>query len=689
MRELNVEELSSKRPDVDRDYQTARKYRFLKGIEKKRIQKKTQIFKTFIGVNHLLPLYWIHHGQTGLNRSIGNHSTKTRQEKMNKDDPKRRIHLYLLETLGFGNTKNRQRTNTQVKTSKCPKLHILKKTKSKQVAASEQGTSDSLDYEANPDIPSFQSGQFMSSTVLKKIPIAKRHMDNFGGTNDYGLLSRRGVMLHTDRYQLDFMKSMDSNSQRERLQAGVDYVESVRGNKRKKEMLPHRAEFDLIMGGKQIEFEERFDINREIQKLKAIAMPTHAKDLFHGRGIRLPSNHMSLHPRHPLPNDLEEELSQSAPNPFQHLPHRISEPLQHHLPRMFRDLTSLDRGMNTMSYGSFKKHPRLPSIPPRTESTADGSQQDPRISMFQERRTISNISARLGFQGRLHRDVIPLSRAQSQAPPPAQEQTIKQKNKLITRGVAEQMSSKKPIRNIFIHQARTSQSQEKEQTEGRGPSLSSLENRDTPENLNKSRMSNNFDLLEAEDDDSMDDKHQKSPKDTNLTEPQTHEEQELSQTFNRLNTGSNSYLGYEQLKMQLPKVFSEKQEKFMEEVYNMINSMEAFGIDEFMIMNQLSKTIESLSGKASEAFESIDLVTLPQELKKYVGQFQDNDTANTSKISIDSLRKILSATFSFDQVLWNKTLESISLDHPDQVSKSVYIAHIPFFLSLEKTSSDV
>ncbi|XP_055887956.1 uncharacterized protein LOC106078796 isoform X11 [Biomphalaria glabrata] len=597
MRELNVEELSSKRPDVDRDYQTARKYRFLKGIEKKRIQKKTQIFKTFIGVNHLLPLYWIHHGQTGLNRSIGNHSTKTRQEKMNKDDPKRRIHLYLLETLGFGNTKNRQRTNTQVKTSKCPKLHILKKTKSKQVAASEQGTSDSLDYEANPDIPSFQSGQFMSSTVLKKIPIAKRHMDNFGGTNDYGLLSRRGVMLHTDRYQLDFMKSMDSNSQRERLQAGVDYVESVRGNKRKKEMLPHRAEFDLIMGGKQIEFEERFDINREIQKLKAIAMPTHAKDLFHGRGIRLPSNHMSLHPRHPLPNDLEEEW--------------------------------------------------------------------------------------------LHRDVIPLSRAQSQAPPPAQEQTIKQKNKLITRGVAEQMSSKKPIRNIFIHQARTSQSQEKEQTEGRGPSLSSLENRDTPENLNKSRMSNNFDLLEAEDDDSMDDKHQKSPKDTNLTEPQTHEEQELSQTFNRLNTGSNSYLGYEQLKMQLPKVFSEKQEKFMEEVYNMINSMEAFGIDEFMIMNQLSKTIESLSGKASEAFESIDLVTLPQELKKYVGQFQDNDTANTSKISIDSLRKILSATFSFDQVLWNKTLESISLDHPDQVSKSVYIAHIPFFLSLEKTSSDV
>uniref|UniRef100_A0A2C9KLK8 Uncharacterized protein n=1 Tax=Biomphalaria glabrata TaxID=6526 RepID=A0A2C9KLK8_BIOGL len=657
MRELNVEELSSKRPDVDRDYQTARKYRFLKGIEKKRIQKKTQIFKTFIGVNHLLPLYWIHHGQTGFNRSIGNHSIKTRQEKMNKEDPKR--HLSLLEMLGFGNTKNRQRTNTHVKTSKCPKLHILKKTKSKQVAASEQGTSDSLDYEANPDIPSFQSGQFMSSTVLKKIPIAKRHMDNFGGTNDYGLLSRRGVMLHTDRYQLDFMKSMDSTSQRERLQAGVDYVESVRGNKRKKEMLPHRAEFDLIMGGKQIEFEERFDINREIQKLKAIAMPTHAKDLFHGRGIRLPSNHMSLHPRHPLPNDLEEELSQSAPNPFQHLPHRISEPLQHHLPRMFRDLTSLDRGMNTMSYGSFKKHPRLPSIPPRTESTG------------------------------LHRDVIPLSRAQSQAPPPAQEQTIKQKNKLITRGVAEQMSSKKPIRDIFIHQARTSQSQEKEQTEGRGPSLSSLENRDTPENLNKSRMSNNYDLLEAEDDDSMDDKHQKSPKDTNLTEPQTHEEQELSQNFNRLNTGSNSYLGYEQLKMQLPKVFSEKQEKFMEEVYNMINSTEAFGIDEFMIMNQLSKTIESLSGKASEAFESIDLVTLPQELKKYVGQFQDNDTANTSKISIDSLRKILSATFSFDQVLWNKTLESISLDHPDQVRKSVYIAHIPFFLSLEKTSSDV
>ena len=66
------------------------------------------------------------------------------------------------------------------------------------------------------------------------------------------------------------------------------YLEHLRGIKRRREVVPHRAELDLFLGGKKIECEERFDINREIQRLKAMAMPTRARDLFHGRGIVLP-----------------------------------------------------------------------------------------------------------------------------------------------------------------------------------------------------------------------------------------------------------------------------------------------------------------------------------------------------------------------------------------------------------------
>ncbi|XP_012946656.1 uncharacterized protein LOC106014136, partial [Aplysia californica] len=118
---------------------------------------------------------------------------------------------------------------------------------------------------------------------------------------------------------VDFIKSFDGMTQRERLQAGIEYMEAMRGTRRRREMVPHRAKLDLIMGGKQIEFEERFDIAREIQKLKAIAMPKHAKDLFHGRGIHLPNNHLSVHPhpRLPMPNDLEDEVTGSAPPSMQ------------------------------------------------------------------------------------------------------------------------------------------------------------------------------------------------------------------------------------------------------------------------------------------------------------------------------------------------------------------------------------
>ena len=54
--------------------------------------------------------------------------------------------------------------------------------------------------------------------------------------------------------------------------------------------MPHRAHLDLFLGGKKMECEERFDLQREINRLKAMAMPTMARDLYHGKGIVLPAS---------------------------------------------------------------------------------------------------------------------------------------------------------------------------------------------------------------------------------------------------------------------------------------------------------------------------------------------------------------------------------------------------------------
>ena len=47
-------------------------------------------------------------------------------------------------------------------------------------------------------------------------------------------------------------------SQRERLQAELEYMERLRGIKRRREVLPHRAQLDLLMGGKKVEMAERY-----------------------------------------------------------------------------------------------------------------------------------------------------------------------------------------------------------------------------------------------------------------------------------------------------------------------------------------------------------------------------------------------------------------------------------------------
>lgn len=46
-------------------------------------------------------------------------------------------------------------------------------------------------------------------------------------------------------------------SQRERLKAEIEYMEKLRGIKRRREVLPHRAQLDLLMGGKRVDLTER------------------------------------------------------------------------------------------------------------------------------------------------------------------------------------------------------------------------------------------------------------------------------------------------------------------------------------------------------------------------------------------------------------------------------------------------
>ncbi|XP_013417084.1 uncharacterized protein LOC106178443 isoform X6 [Lingula anatina] len=208
---------------------------------------------------------------------------------------------------------------------------------------------DNRPKEFNTEPLPYQPQYFKSSTMLKKVSIPKRHQDTFGG-KEVAMTRQKEVIIHTERYQrespmfgigkwdvesdknppvqpplpiLSYVQTpnlqvtkntynfnkirqqynLNRESQRERHQAEKDYVESMRGLKRKREVLPHRAPLDLLMGGKRAEFNERESITDELNRLKSIVLPANARDLYHGRGIKLPAQHASVSPRRPMPPD--------------------------------------------------------------------------------------------------------------------------------------------------------------------------------------------------------------------------------------------------------------------------------------------------------------------------------------------------------------------------------------------------
>jgi hypothetical protein len=48
--------------------------------------------------------------------------------------------------------------------------------------------------------------------MMKKVPVARRHFDTFGTIDWMSGIPKRGMMLHTDRYNWDLAKALDGYS---------------------------------------------------------------------------------------------------------------------------------------------------------------------------------------------------------------------------------------------------------------------------------------------------------------------------------------------------------------------------------------------------------------------------------------------------------------------------------------------
>ncbi|XP_070185021.1 uncharacterized protein [Littorina saxatilis] len=153
-----------------------------------------------------------------------------------------------------------------------------------------------------------------------------------------------------------------------------------------------------------------------------------------------------------------------------------------------------------------------------------------------------------------------------------------------------------------------------------------------------------------------------------------------------------SHLQYHQLKSQLPKEFSQQQEDFVKQVYEITRSSAAFfGVDEFLMMTQLTSRVAALTGPAQEAYGKLNFETLEAAIIHYVDLFQSTDSSQRGRISLESLRDLVGKSQGKEPLdenspTWNTIMDSLSLDYSSQVNRIEYLAHIPLFMTLAPPS---
>lgn len=452
---------------------------------------------------------------------------------------------------------------------------------------------------SSPTLPAFSS-----SVTFKKMNTTKQSK---GLKEVRDLYHPRGIMVHTGRHQWLNKKSelLSGSSDRNNCSSLKTHLNLLQH--KQITIPPIRANtLHVVLGGKKIEMEERFSLMREIQRLKCVVLPDHARHLFHGKGFKLPINHGSLKPRGlSVPDDDKEDI----------------EPVLRHL--KCRQSTVIN-GQNNQDHLSFiKKSSTFTAV-----KTNNGATPNP---------TENNQSS------------DELSKSRDELTEEAENFT--------------ELQVKKESREEWI--SKTPAAVE--------------DNAEDSKNINTNEKEGNYQHLIAE--------NLEPFKLTPLETVPPSEHDTLKETFDKLDTDKDGHLLYNQLQPLLPARFSVNQERFIKEVYNITSQSTFFGISEFWGMTQLTKTIESLSGPALEAYNYLNFDTLNDSISELLTDFQHSDPSAKGDITLDHFRDLLSKhtkqNFLTDKSLWSKILSNILLTDTGSIRKANFLAHIPYFLSIK------
>ncbi|KAI0236562.1 hypothetical protein LSAT2_012905 [Lamellibrachia satsuma] len=448
------------------------------------------------------------------------------------------------------------------------------------------------------DTLTYQTRRFQSSTMVKKVDVPKRHGELWTPFSQ-PVGSTRNLAIHTDRsmdqqqrcpdevhhqlvYFVEYLEQGDdisigpfsecnadklfspvskalppiakrkdfseqsigsavsrnssqSLTQRDRHFTDASFMEQTRTPRRRGDLLLHREPVNLLMGGRSMELSEREDIASEIQRLKTVMLPTRAKDLYVGRGFKLPAGHSLNNPK--LKKTSVSSQGKGAA--------KASAP---------GDDAAKQKAKSPVD---------APPAPPVTRE-GNGTGED------------------IGALGRT----------------PA--------------------GTPGPFRGFNVSEALPQEEIDK-----------------------------------------------------------------LKDVFNKLDADSTGHLQFAQL--ELPKVLTPNQEKFLQQVYELASVGTIFGFNEFASFTEFCKHLLNLSEDAKQAYDKANMETMGDSIKQYLELFQSLDQTDTGKVTLASLKGILAIVKEkdFTDDMFGPVKTVVAPEGAEDISKLDYLACVPYFMCLE------
>ncbi|XP_076822720.1 uncharacterized protein LOC143469030 isoform X1 [Clavelina lepadiformis] len=509
----------------------------------------------------------------------------------------------------------------------------------------------------SPVIHTEQNKSFQSATILRSVPIMRRHLDTFGGRTFSLPAKTKPVPFHTGRFIYDPQNRpvfLEELTQNQRLQAEVAMVEKVRGLKRKREALEHRwGGRKLNLQGFEMAKGERYSLQAEIQKLKELILPATARDIYTGRGIRLPEYHHTLRamkrptpgefPAPPPPTTTLDSIREPAIKPSPSPPPRRHQTI-------LKTAASRERA-------TFKQIGPQPHVRQNVDLLVQ-SVPVPAISVSPTPRTLPEKTTMSSIKNTIE---------EKREPKPQPQPT-------------PMIKMHEPVEQIEVIEPPPTLPEEEESdlTKQSSPLV-----RDTPVDRSRSMAAPSA---------SPDGKTQLNPlisisvlEDSIVTEQKY---LEMKTKYDELVKESAENISFHQVLSVCSADLTQHQQRFLYCLYEFAAQNQPIGPEEFIAMSCLSGKIVKLSPSIQMMFEQINFAVFEESLAQYTELFCSVDRTARGRIGVGALLQLLGTTLQRqiepDTKLAQQIMETMQKEYTSDVPKLDFLAYLPYFLYLEE-----